>query len=175
LISELTVTCLCNRMVHTHNGQAEAEASQANEPNPPPPSTLAQAITSIIENRNEQTEFLWPLLANSARGGNGARSNPTLAPTTYCDFTVTDPPIFSEAGEPLKADHWLHAIESMFGLLHCTEVKKTLFSMQQLHGDASTWWANYTAAHPTDYQVPWAKSCSVFYAHYIPAGVMRRK
>jgi hypothetical protein len=88
---------------------------------------------------------------------------------------ATHPPLFTEAGEPLKADHWLHAIESKFGLLHCTEVQSTLFTTQQLHGDASAWWANYTTTHPTDYQVPWTEFRSAFHAHYIPAGVMWRK
>jgi hypothetical protein len=40
--------------------------------------------------------------------------------------------LFSEAGEPLEADHWLRVMESKFGLLRCTEVQKTLFAMQQL-------------------------------------------
>jgi hypothetical protein len=66
-------------------------------------------------------------------------------------------------------------IESKFGLLHCTEVQKTLFTTQQLCGDASAWWANYTATHPVDYQVPWADFHDAFHAHYIPAGVMRKK
>jgi hypothetical protein len=54
-------------------------------------------------------------------------------------------------------------------------VQKTLFTTQQLRGDASAWWANYTATHPTDYQVLWAKFCSTFCTHHIPAGVMRKK
>jgi hypothetical protein len=80
-----------------------------------------------------------------------AASAPT--PTTYGDFAVTHPSLFTEAGEPLEADHWLRVIESKFGLLHCTEVQKTLFTAQQLCGDASAWWANYVATHPADYQV----------------------
>jgi hypothetical protein len=44
-----------------------------------------------------------------------------------------------------------------------------------LWGDASAWWANYTATHPVDYQVPWGEFCDAFHAHYIPAGVMRKK
>jgi hypothetical protein len=59
--------------------------------------------------------------------------------------------------------------------LHCTEVQKTLFAAQQLWGDASVWWANYTATRPTDYQVPWADFHNAFCAYYIPAGVMRKK
>jgi hypothetical protein len=37
------------------------------------------------------------------------------------------------------------------------------------------WWANYTATHPADYQVSWAEFRDAFRAHYIPAGVMRKK
>jgi hypothetical protein len=85
------------------------------------------------------------------------------------------PPLFTEAGEPLEVDHCLRVMESKFGLLHRTEVQKTLFTMQQLWGDASAWWANYTAIRPADYQVSWAEFRDAFCAHYIPTGVMRKK
>jgi hypothetical protein len=88
---------------------------------------------------------------------------------------VTHPSLFTEAGEPLEADHWLRVIESKFGLLHCTEVQKTLFIAQQLCGDATAWWANYVATHPADYQVLWTKFRSTFRSHHILAGVMRKK
>jgi hypothetical protein len=66
-------------------------------------------------------------------------------------------------------------MEFKFGLLCYTEVQKTLFTAQQLQGDASAWWANYTATHPADYQVPWAEFHDAFRAYYILAGVMRKK
>jgi hypothetical protein len=66
-------------------------------------------------------------------------------------------------------------MESKFGLLRYTEVQKTLFTVQQLRGDASTWWAKYTATRPMDYQVMWAKFRNVFHNHYFPAGMMRKK
>jgi hypothetical protein len=66
-------------------------------------------------------------------------------------------------------------MESKFGLLRCTEVQKTLFAAQQLRGDVSAWWANYTATRPADYQLPWAEFRNAFRAYYIPAGVMRKK
>jgi hypothetical protein len=88
---------------------------------------------------------------------------------------ATHPPLFTEAGEPLEADHWLQVMESMFGLRRCTKVQKTLFAAQQLWGDDSAWWANYTATRPTDYHVSWAEFRDAFHAHYIPAGVMRKK
>jgi hypothetical protein len=123
-------------MVNTHNRRAGVENAQGNGNLPPPPS-LAQAIASILESQDEQTELLRYLMANSARGGNGARNTPALAPTTYGEFTTTHPPLFIEAGEPLEADHWLWVMESKFGLLHCTEVQKALFIVQQLRGDTS--------------------------------------
>jgi hypothetical protein len=164
LISKLMVTYLDDGMVNTRNIRAGTEKSQGNGNLPPPPS-LAQAIAAIFESRDEQTELLWQLIANSAHGGNGARNTPTPAPATYSDFTATHPPLFTKAGEPLEADHWLRVMESKFGLLRCTEVQKTLFITQQLRGDASTWWVNYTAAHPVDYQVPWAEFRDAFHAH----------
>jgi hypothetical protein len=134
LIYKLMVTCLDDRMVNTRNVQNGAENSQGNG-NPPPPPSLAQAITSILESRNEQTELLQQLVANSTCGGNGARNAPAPAPTTYSDFTATHPPLFTEAGEPLEADHWLGVMESKFGFLRCTDVQKTIFTAQQLRGD----------------------------------------
>jgi hypothetical protein len=44
-------------MVNTHNARAGAENSQGNG-NPHPPPSLAQAITSILESRDEQTEVM---------------------------------------------------------------------------------------------------------------------
>jgi hypothetical protein len=71
--------------------------------------------------------------------------------TTYDDFAATHPPLFTKAGEPLEANQWLWMTESKFGLLHCTEVQKTLFATQQMCGDVSAWWANYAITHPADY------------------------
>jgi hypothetical protein len=161
-------------MVNTRNGWAGAENAQGNGNSPPPPS-LAQVIASILESRDEQTELLHQLMANSAHGSNGARNAPAPTPTIYGYITATYPPLFTEAGDPLEADHWLRVMEYKFGLLRYTEVQKTLFAAQQLCGDASAWWANYTATHPEDYQVSWAEFCDVFRAHYIPTGVMRKK
>jgi hypothetical protein len=82
-----------------------------------------------LESRDEQTELLRQLVANSAHGCHGTRNASAPAPTTYNDFTATHPLLFTEAGEPLEVDHWLRVIESKFGLLHYTEVQKTLFAV----------------------------------------------
>jgi hypothetical protein len=106
-------------------------------------------------------------MGNSACGGNEARNAHPQALITYGDFATTHPPIFTEAGEALEADHWLRAVESKFGLLHCKEHQKTLFAAHQLRGDASAWWANYTGTHPADYQVLWTEFRNAFHAHHI--------
>jgi hypothetical protein len=121
LISKLMVTYLDDRMVNTRNVRTGAVNSQGNG-NPPPLPSLAHAIASILESHDEQTELLRQLVANSTRGGNGARNAPALALSTYSDFAATHPPLFTKAGEPLEADHWLRVMESKFGLLRCTEV-----------------------------------------------------
>jgi hypothetical protein len=161
-------------MVNTNNGRAGPENAQENGNLPPPP-CLAQAIASILESHDEQTELLQQLMVNSAHGGNGAKNAPASATTTYGDFTATHLPLFTEAGEPLEADHSLQMMESKFELLRCTKVQKTLLAAQQLRGDAIVWWANYTTTRLVDYQVPWAEFCNTFCTHYIPAGVMRKK
>jgi hypothetical protein len=81
LISKLMVTCLDDRMVNTRNRRAGAENSQGNG-NPPPPPSLAQAIASILDSHDEQTELLRQLVANSTHGGSGERNAPALALTT---------------------------------------------------------------------------------------------
>jgi hypothetical protein len=61
------VTYLDHRMVNTYIGRGDPEPAHLNE-NPPLPPTLAQVIAGILESRDEQTELLWQLVANSARG-----------------------------------------------------------------------------------------------------------
>jgi hypothetical protein len=41
--------------------------------------------------------------------------------SSYTNFLAMDPPMFTEASDPLEVDNWLHITESMFGLLHCSE------------------------------------------------------
>jgi hypothetical protein len=116
-------------MVNTRNGRAHLDSSQVNGPNPPPPPTLTEVVASILESRQEQTELLRLLVNNSTHGENGARNTQGQALTTYGEFLATHPPTFAKASEPLEADQWLHAIESKFGLLHCTDHQRTLFAV----------------------------------------------
>jgi hypothetical protein len=49
---------------------------------------LAQAIASILESHDKQTELLWQLMANFARDGHEARNASAPALTTYSDFAA---------------------------------------------------------------------------------------
>jgi hypothetical protein len=46
------------------------------------------------------------------------------------EFPTTQPSTFTEASEPLEADHLLRTIEFKFEVLNCTENQKTLFAAQ---------------------------------------------
>jgi hypothetical protein len=95
--------------------------------------------------------------------------------SSYSDFLASHPPVFSTATDPLEADSWLRTMESMFGLLHCTEYQKTLYVVQQLRGAAGAWWASYIATLPDDHHVPWGEFRTAFRAHHPSAGLLRRK
>jgi hypothetical protein len=70
---------------------------------------------------------------------------------------------------------WYNAYCARWLNYFISTIKKTLFAVQQLRGDASAWWDNYTATLPMDYQVSWTEFRNAFCTHYILAGVMRKK
>jgi hypothetical protein len=92
------VTCLNYRMVNTRNGRGDPEPTHPNG-NPPPPPTLTQAIASILESCDEQTELVRQLVANSACGSHGVRNASAPATTTNDDFVATHLPFFTEVVE----------------------------------------------------------------------------
>jgi hypothetical protein len=90
------------------------------------------------------------------------------------EFLATQPPTFTEAIDPLEADHGLRTIEFMFELLNCTKIQKTLFVAQQLLGDARAWWANFNATRHAN-QVQWAEFHEAFSVQHILAGITKSK
>jgi hypothetical protein len=50
--------------------------------------------------------------------------------TSYSDFLVTHPPVFSGAKDPLEADDWLLTSKLKISLLHCIQYQKTLYAAQ---------------------------------------------
>jgi hypothetical protein len=142
------VSHLHDSMVSTHDGSADAETAQPGGHSSPLP-TLAQVIASICESRDEQTELL-RLVTNSNCDGTKVGNARDQGRSSYVEFLATHPPTFTEASEPLEADHWLRTIEPKFELLNCTENQKTMFIAQQLLGDAREWWTNFTATRPAN-------------------------
>jgi hypothetical protein len=167
------VSHLHDSMVSAHDASADAETAQPGGHSSPPP-TLAQVIASIRESMDEQTKLLRLLETNSNRDGTMVSNDRDQVRSSYVKFLPTQPPTFTEASEPLEADHWFRTIESKFDLLNCTENQKTLFVAQQLLGDARAWWASFTTTRLAN-QVQWAEFHETFRAQYIPAGIKKSK
>jgi hypothetical protein len=89
---------------------------------------MAQVFASMHGSRVEQTELLRCLVNNSNREGTAVSNAQDQARNSYVEFLATQPPTFTEASEPLEADHWLRTIESKFKLLNYAENQKTLFA-----------------------------------------------
>jgi hypothetical protein len=155
---------------NTHAGVAMNELHNAAHatPKPPPLVSLEQLLAMQNEVMRVLTENLVQREVRPPHRQLGVESS-------YTDLLATHPPMFAEVTNPLEADNGLHIIESKFGLLHCTEIQKTLFVAQQLRGPTSAWWANFTAIIQDDHQVSWAEFRTAFRGHHIPAGLMARK
>jgi hypothetical protein len=117
------------------------------------------------------------LIHNEARHGAEHPQHPRYQDmnTSYSEFLVTHPPLFSRGKDPLEADDWLHTTKSKFSLFHCTEYQKTLYAAQHLKGPAGAWWVSYTAAFLADHHVLWGEFRAAFRGHHLPTGTMRCK
>jgi hypothetical protein len=110
LSSKLMVTSLDDRMVNTHNVWTGAKNSQGNG--------------------TRLHHQVW--LKRSPRSLSPMTSRPSCCSSSLPTPSVVAigqemlPPLFTEAREPLEADHWLQVMESKFGLLRCTEVQNPL-------------------------------------------------
>jgi hypothetical protein len=141
-------------------------------PPPPPPPPLPVSLEQLLATQNELMRVLTEnFMQCEARP---PHCQPGVE-TSYTDFLATHPLTFAEKIDPLEVDNWLHIIESKFGLLHCTEIQKTLFAAQQLRGPTSAWWSNFTATIQDVRQVPWAEFHMAFCGHHIPVGLMAPK
>jgi hypothetical protein len=153
-------------------GCGRGQPSRGNAPSPPPhpPVSLEQLLAT-------QNELMTFLIQNETCRGAERPQHPRYQDmnTSYSEFLVTHPPLFSGGKDPLETDDWLRTTDSKFSLLHCTEYKKTLYAAQQLRGLAGAWWKSYTAALPADHHVPWGEFCAAVHGHHLSAGTMRRK
>src|SRR5437763_7640265 len=154
-------------MVNTRRATESSQQGAENNP-PPSPQTLAEVVA-------QQTQILQMLAQNQMhqQQSHGRQGQPQNA--TYGNFSVTHPPTFAKAEDPLETDNWIRLMESKFELITCTETQKTLFAAHQLRGAAASWWATFLAMQPAGHQVPWAEFAAAFRAHHIPSSIMKIK
>jgi hypothetical protein len=89
---------------------------------PPPPVNLEQLLAT-------QNELMRRMIENDEhRGTERQQPHDQERDSSYSDFLATHPPVFANETDPLEADSWLRTTESKFGLLHCTEYQKTLYT-----------------------------------------------
>jgi hypothetical protein len=135
----------------TPEGFRPDQASGSQKPPPPPPN-----LAEVMERQTELLNLLVQAQQNQhhqqSRGGRDDL-NPQVA--SYQDFFSTQPPLFSEAEEPLDADAWLRTMESKFALLTipCADSSKAHLTAQQLRGTARIWWDNYCAMQPAGHVI----------------------
>jgi hypothetical protein len=98
------VTHLDDSMVSSRDARADTETTQPDGHSSPLP-TLAPVIASIRESRDEQTKLLCLLMTNSSHDGTMVGNAQYQAQSSYVEFLATQPPTFTEAREPLEADH----------------------------------------------------------------------
>jgi hypothetical protein len=136
---------------------------------PPPPVSLEQLLAT-------QNDLMRSLVENDERrGAESQQPRYQESHSSYLDFLATHPPVFADVTDPLEMDCWLRTMESMFGLLHCTEYQKTLYIAQQLRGVAGAWWASYIATLPDDHHVPWGEFHTAFRTHHLSVGLLHSK
>jgi hypothetical protein len=159
---------------NAHAGAATNELRNAARGTPPPPLPPLPSM-SLEQLLAMQNELLRVLTENLVQCEARPPHRQPGVGTSYTDFLATHPPTFAEVTDSLEADNWLCIIDSKFGLLHCTEIQKTLFTAQHFRGPVSAWWANFTATIQDGHQVPWAKFRTTFCGHHIPVGLMTHK
>jgi hypothetical protein len=115
----------------TPRGHGRGQPPHGNAPPPPPcpQVSLEQLLTT-------QNELMTLLIQNEACRGVECLQHPRHQDmnTSYSEFLVTHPPLFSGRKDPLEVDDWLRTTESKFSLFHCTKYQKTLYAAQQLRG-----------------------------------------
>jgi hypothetical protein len=128
----------------TSRGGAEADIN----PPPPVPPTLVDAIAAVVNANADNARVLHEIAHHQNNQGGPHFPQNQHRNATYMEFMETGLPVFAKGEEPLDAIECLQVIEQKFGLIQCTEVQKSLFAAQQLHGAASTWWSNFVAIQP---------------------------
>jgi hypothetical protein len=154
-------------------GRARRGQNECIPPPPSPPPTMQE----LMAQQNEILRQLAQRQPPAQHYGGGDHHQRPLAAATYQEFLSTQPPLFTQAEDPLEADVWLRVVEFKFLQLNggCSDLAKIRFATQQLRGPARTWWDHFLAMQPVDHMVEWGEFKAAFRGHHILAGIMDRK
>jgi hypothetical protein len=140
---------------------------------PPPPPRPPVSLEQLLATQHDLTRRL--VENNKHHGADHQQPRHPERDSSYSDFLATHPPVFADVTDPLEVDSWLRITESKFGLLHCIEYQKTLYTAQQLRGSAGAWWASYIAVLPGDHQVPWGEFHTTFRVYHLSVSLLHTK
>src|SRR5664279_4677135 len=143
-----------NNNNNRRGGRGRGRHNNGAENDLPPPPTMAQVLQSIEDNRLINEQLLEQLVQNTAhRADQGV---------TLSGFLKSQPPVFSEAKEPLDADDWLRTIERKFGALHVPDAELVNFATYLLEGAAGAWWESSLAMFAPDHVITWEEFRNAF-------------
>jgi hypothetical protein len=105
-------------------GRRRGQVPRGGAPPPPPHSSIS--LEQLLATQNDLMRRL--VENDERRGAKHQQPRHQERDSSYLDFLATHPPVFLDATDPLEADSWLGTMESKFGLLHCIEYHKTLYT-----------------------------------------------
>jgi hypothetical protein len=113
--------------ISTGRGRGQAPCGNAPPPPPHPPISLEQLLAT-------QEDLMRRLVENDeCRGAERRQPQHQARDSSYSDFLEAHTPVCANATDPMEVNSWLCTMESKFGLLHCTECQKTLYTAQGNH------------------------------------------
>jgi hypothetical protein len=102
-------------------GRGQVPCGGAPPPPPRPPVSLEQLLAT-------QNDLMRRLVENNEHRGAEHQQPRHQERDSLYSFLATHPPVFADATGPLEVDSWLRTMEYKFGLLHCTEYQKTMYT-----------------------------------------------
>jgi hypothetical protein len=150
-------------------GRGQVPHGSASPPPPRPPVSLEQLLAI-------QNDLMKRLVENDeCHRAECQQPRHQERDSSYSNFLVTHLPVFADVTDPLEGDSWLRTKESKFGLLHCTEYQKSLYTAQQLRGSAGARWASYIADLPANQHVRSGEFRTAFHVYHLSAGLLHTK
>jgi hypothetical protein len=159
-------------MVNTRNNPCNGQTSnsQTNNTNSNP------QIEQLIATQNQLMQVVLQTLNHLQPNPQVHQQQPPPPPQSRLgEFLRTRPTTFSQAKDPMEAEHWLRSIEKKLEIAQCTDQEKVLFAAHQLFGTAAEWWETYRNSHHNVGAITWNEFKARFRTHYVPRGTLKLK